>query len=106
MFTCLLIASMLQIGVVENPGSRTVMSVDNAIAVSQSVLDRSACKKIVAVQPELKTRDEFVSDEQYAFYLSAVESRRIAQRDALVLHCKSRLRTYGLNESECELAVK
>ncbi len=106
MFTCLLIASALTLGHVENPGSRTVMRVDNAIAVSQSVLDRTACKKIVTVQPNTKPREEFVSDGQYAAYLQAVEYRRIAQRDSLVLHCKARLRTHGLLESECELAIK
>lgn len=82
------------------------MRFDNQIFVSQSVLDRSACKKIVTVQPELKTREDFIDDKQYAFYLKAVESRRIAQRDAIVTHCKNRLRTYGLDESQCELAVK
>jgi hypothetical protein len=106
MFTCLALASALIIGHVDNPGSRTVMRFDNQVFVSQSVLNRSACKKIVTVQPELKTREDFLDDKQYAFYLRAVESRRIAQRDALVTHCKNRLRSQGLNESECELAIK
>lgn len=106
MFTCIALASALILGPVHNPGSRTVQRVDNQVLVSQSVLDRTACKKIVTVQPESKTREDFVDDKQYAFYLEAVESRRIAQRDSLVLHCKARLRSEKLNESECELAIK
>jgi hypothetical protein len=101
MLLCTLAASAIILATPVKANSHSVQFYDNAIQVSQRVLDRSICKDIVRVQPiESEGWDTLTQDQKDARTRQMI-IRQTRNSQAVSTHCQLRLVSDGIsNPSE------
>lgn len=104
MLCSILISSALTLSPATHNRYHSVQQFDNAIRVSDRVLDRSICGDIERVQaPSKLDLAAAQTPEQKQAVINAALARQVANRTAVVNHCKLRLRSENLAENECNL---